>query len=104
MGRVTVEFTEGESVYDVLQRECRNRGIQMESNYNPIYRSRYVKGIDNLYEFDRGELSGWMYEVNGWYPNYGSSVYYLSDGDSIGWHYTTDLGEDLGAGYAVGGQ
>lgn len=101
---VTVSFLAGETVFDVLQRECQGRGIHMEFTYNPLYSSSYIEGIANLYEFDRGELSGWMYEVNGQYPNYGCSSYVLSNGDAIGWHYTCDLGNDLpGAAYVSQG-
>jgi hypothetical protein len=74
----------------------------MEFSYNPAYSSSYIEGIAGLYEFDYGSLSGWMYEVNGWYPNYGASSYLLSDNDRIGWHYTCDLGRDLGAGNVAG--
>jgi hypothetical protein len=96
-GTRSVEFTPGETVFDVLTRETRNNGIQMEFNFNPLYNSAYIMGIANLYEFDCGSLSGWMYAVNGWYPNYGCSAYSLSDGDVIAWNYTCDLGRDLGA-------
>ena len=101
--KTTVTFYEGESVYDVLQRVCKDSGIHMEASWTPIYNSAYVEGIHNLYEFDCGALSGWMYKVNGWYPNYGSSRYQLKDGDSVEWRYTCDLGNDIGGGYAVGG-
>ncbi len=50
-----------------------------------------------------GNLSGWMYSVNGWFPNYGCSRYALKDGDIVEWRYTCDLGYDVGGGYAVGG-
>ena len=93
-----VEFSEGESVFDVLQRVCRDNAIHMESNWTPVYNSAYVEGINNLYEFDVGSLSGWMYNVNGWYPNYGCSRYQVEDGDVVEWRYTCDLGEDLGSG------
>lgn len=99
----TVTFYEGESVFDVLQRLCKEKGIHMEAAWTPIYNSAYVEGIHNLYEFDCGALSGWMYKVNGWYPNYGSSRYQLKDGDVVQWRYTCDLGNDVGGGYAVGG-
>lgn len=92
----TVTFYEGESVFDVLQRVCRDNGIHMESSWTPIYNSAYVEGIHNLYEFDCGNLSGWMYRVNGWYPNYGCSRYQLQDGDVVEWRYTCDLGVDVG--------
>lgn len=33
-----------------------------------------------------------MYNVNGWYPNYGCSRYQVKDGDVVEWRYTCDLG------------
>ena len=91
-----VTFYEGESVFDVLQRVCKENGIHMESSWTPVYNSAYIEGIHNLYEFDCGELSGWMYRVNGWYPNYGCSRYQLVDGEVVEWRYTCDLGNDVG--------
>jgi len=91
-----VTFYEGESVFDVLQRVCKEKGIHLESSWTPIYNSAYIEGIYNLYEFDCGELSGWMYRVNGWYPNYGCSRYQLADGEVVEWRYTCDLGNDVG--------
>lgn len=91
-----VTFYEGESVFDVLQREMKNNRIHLESSFTPKYNSAYVEGINNLYEFDCGRWSGWMYEVNGWYPNYGCSRYIVQPGDVIKWNYTCDLGRDLG--------
>lgn len=99
----TVSFYEGESVFHVLRRVCRQSKIHLEFENTPIYNSAYIEGIHNLYEFDAGELSGWMYEVNGWFPNYGCSRYALKDGDEIRWVYTCDLGDDVGGGYAAGG-
>ena len=95
-GPATVVFYEGESVYDVLLREMQNNRIHMEAEFTPMYNSAYVEGINNLYEFDCGRWSGWMYCVNGWYPNYGASRYQVRQGDVIEWHYTCDLGRDLG--------
>ena len=93
-----VTFSDGESVYDVLQRVCKDNKIHMESSFTPVYNSAYIEGIHNLYEFDVGKLSGWMYAVNGWFPNYGCSRYQLKNGDVVEWCYTCDLGEDLGSG------
>lgn len=91
-----VSFNEGESVYDVLQSVCRGNGIHMESSWTPMYNSAYIEGIHNLYEFDVGEQSGWMYSVNGWFPNYGCSRYQVEAGDVICFVYTCDLGADVG--------
>lgn len=99
-----VIFHEGESVFDILLREMKNNKIHMEFELTPIYNSNYIEGIHNLYEFDCGELSGWMYKVNGWFPNYGCSRYLLKDGDVIEWIYTCDLGRDIGGGMNVGGK
>ena len=74
---MTVTFYEGESVFNVLQRTCKQQKIHMEFSNTPIYNSAYIEGIHNLYEFDVGNLSGWMYKVNGWFPNYGCSRYQL---------------------------
>lgn len=101
LSTTTVTFTEGESVYDVLQRVCRDNGIQMESSWTATYNSAYVEGINNLYEFDVGSGSGWMYKVNGWFPNYGCSSYELKNGDNICWVYTCNLGDDVGGGYVT---
>ena len=92
----SVTFSEGESVYDVLQSVCRSYNIHMESSWTPLYNSAYIEGINNLYEFDVGKKSGWMYKVNGWFPNYGCSRYQVQNGDTICFVYTCDLGADVG--------
>lgn len=93
----SVEFEEGETVFDVLTRVCEYAGIQIEYSWTAIYDSYYIEGINNLYEFDCGNESGWMYKVNGWFPNYGCSSYELENGDNIVWCYTCNgLGADVG--------
>ena len=95
---ITVEFTPGETVFDVLNRVCETAQLQIEYSWTPLYDSYYVEGINHLYEFDCGFESGWMYKVNGWFPNYGCSAYELQPGDEIVWCYTcVGLGTDLGA-------
>ena len=92
----------GDTVYDILSRAVRYNTIQMEyqgADKNS-FSSVYIKGINYLYEFSCafscGPLSGWMYTVNGIFPQYGCSKYELSDGDRIEWVYTCDLGRDVG--------
>lgn len=95
---VTVEFTEGETVFDVLKRVCDKYGIAIEYSWTPMYDNYYIEGIHNLYEFDCGFESGWMYKVNEWFPNYGCSSYVLAGGENIVWCYTcVGLGADVGA-------
>lgn len=99
--KTKVKVKQGSTVFDVLNKVCRNKNIQVESSYTPMYGSYYVEGINYLYEFDGGKLSGWMYKVNGWFPNYGCSSYTLKDGDEIVWCYTCDLGKDVGGSNSV---
>lgn len=96
-----VVFYEGESVFNVLVREMKKNKIHLEFVNTPIYNSAYIEGINNLYEFDCGELSGWMYKVNDWFPNYGCSRYELKKGDKVQWVYTCDLGKDVGGDYSA---
>lgn len=91
-----VEVKKGATVYDILDMVCRNKGIHMEAVYTPSYGADYIEGINYLYEFDAGEQSGWMYKVNGVFPNYGCSDYVVEDGDSIVWAYTCNMGKDIG--------
>lgn len=93
---VDCAFAEGESVFDVLNRVVRENKIHMEFVETPAYNSVYIEGIGNLYEFDGGPQSGWMYSVNGEFPNYGCSSVKLKDGDVVEWVYTCDLGNDVG--------
>lgn len=95
--RSAVTFQEGETVFDVLQKVCDRADIQLEYSYTPLYESYYIEGIQNLYEFDCGSQSGWVYQVNGWFPNYGCSSYEVKEGDVIAWYYTCNgLGADVG--------
>ena len=101
---VTVPLEEGESVFDLLLRVAKANKIHMEYSESPMYGSAYIEGIYNLYELDAGAGSGWMYSVNGWYPNYGCSGYMLEPGDVVEWRYTCETGEDIGGGYDPQGE
>lgn len=96
----TFEIEDGDTVFDVL---CQARDkFKLHMQYKGAGSGIYVEGINNLYEFDGGRWSGWMYCVNDWYPNYGCGVYYLQPGDVIEWNYTCDLGCDLENGDPYG--
>lgn len=82
-----IEFSDGDSVFDVLKRELMNLGIPLEFSLTPLYNSVYIEGINNLYELDCGERSGWKYSVNGKYPPVASSEYKLKKGDKVTFSY-----------------
>lgn len=93
-----VTFRAGESVFDVLLRETKARGIHFDFENVPAFHTKYIKGIGNIYERDCGEASGWQYSVNGWFPSYGMSRYTLKEGDDLRLLYTCDNGGDIGNG------
>lgn len=96
-----VTFFDEESVFNVLLREMKQNKIHFEFEMTPVYESAYIKGIANIYEFDCGDLSGWMYKVNGVSPDISCSLYKLKQGDNIEILYTCDMGKDLGDSYAT---
>ena len=91
------KYEDGERVFDVIARAVRDNKIHME--YSGTKSVPYIEGVANLYEFDCGSLSGWMYRVNGWFPSFGMGQYKVERGDSIELIYTCDLGKDVGDNY-----
>ncbi|MBQ3264484.1 MAG: DUF4430 domain-containing protein [Ruminococcus sp.] len=84
---------EGDTVYDVLTRAAAENGIPLDNR--GARGAAYIAGVNCLYEYDYGELSGWMYRVNGEFPDVGCQSYAVSEGDVIEWLYTTNIGKDL---------
>lgn len=104
----TIKVPEGSTAFDALKKVCaentctdncsycEKNGIQLDYAYTPGYDNYYIRGIHQIYEKDCGSQSGWMYSVNGVFPNYGCSEYKLKDGDTVKFLYTCNLGDDLG--------
>ncbi len=86
----TFSFEEGETVFDVLKRVCKEKKIHLDYVFTPLYSTYYIKGIHNLYEFDCGDESGWMYSVNGKDPGSGCNKYKLAKGDQVVFNYTCE--------------
>ncbi len=87
------EIETGETVFDILVQAAKKHSIQLD--YSGSADSVYVEGINYIYEFDFGDLSGWLYRVNSKQPSVGCGRYTLSDGDSIEFLYTCEMGNDL---------
>lgn len=88
----SIEIQTGDTVYSLVIRLCRERGIHLDVEGTF---SGYIKGIENVYEKDFGPESGWMYRVNGKYPNVGIKGYKVSEGDNIELLYTCVKGDLL---------
>lgn len=87
------DISDGDTVFDILTEASKKYDLQIDNRGGSTY--AYIAGIQYLYEYDYGSLSGWMYRVNGVFPEVGCQSYRLSDGDSIEWLYTCDIGKDL---------
>jgi hypothetical protein len=90
-----VSIEEGDTVLELLKKVTKQNRIHME--YRGSGPTAYIEGIQNLYEFDKGPKSGWMYSVNGVFMKKGAGTTEIQPGDKIEWAYTLDLGKDLGA-------
>ena len=92
-----MEFTGGESAFDIVRKVLREEKIHFEYVDATAYNTAYIEGIGNIYEYDCGPQSGWVYSVNGVHQGIGCSAYTLADGDVIVFNFTLDLGSDAGA-------
>ena len=77
----------GDSIPQTLREKLEEKGFDIQPRTDET----------SLGEFDYTSGSGWMYSVNGVWPDYGCSCYTLHDGDTVVWSYTCDLGRDVGA-------
>lgn len=111
LDNVEVELSGGESAFDVIKKACEENvctdnckyckanGVQIEYTYTPAFNNYYIEGIHQIYEKDCGTQSGWMYSVNGNFPDEGSSSYSVSPDDVIVFSFTCNMGEDIGNYY-----
>lgn len=81
LGAKKVDVQEGDTVYKVLQRT----GLDVDASGSKG--DIYVKGINDLYEMDVNDKSGWKYRVNGSFPNRSAGVVTVKPGDTIEWVY-----------------
>jgi len=84
---------ENETAFDILVEAAKKHSIQLD--YSGTTGTIYISGINYIYEFDFGDLSGWMYLVNSEKPSVGCDGYVLSDGDNIEFLYSCEMGNDL---------
>ncbi|MEZ4357852.1 MAG: DUF4430 domain-containing protein [Eubacteriales bacterium] len=95
LAETTVNFSEGETAYDVLS------DVAQQNDF-PVVKADasgfvYITGINSLSEGDIGSYSGWMYSVNGEYVQVSCSEYEVQEGDALVFIYTCDGGTDIGA-------
>lgn len=86
-----LQIKNGDTVYDILLEATAKNKIHLETSGST--QTPYIEGISNIYEYDFGDLSGWMYYVNRISPSVSCGEYKLSAGDKIEFLYTCDMGK-----------
>ncbi len=97
IARCEVSLPEGATAFDALAAAARKQRVRVD--YIGSAYGTYVRGIGYVTEFGFGELSGWMYTVNGEFPDVSVSDRVLGSGDVVEFRYTCDLGRDVGDDY-----
>jgi len=91
--KTSFDIGENETVYDVLLQAAKAYSIPIQTT--GARGMIYLSGIANVSEYDFGDLSGWIYFVNGESYSESCDGYVVSNGDEILWRYTCELGNDL---------
>ena len=94
---VTVTVEKGSSVGDVFAQILTKHGYTFEGLSKNYISHITTPNGERIGEFTNGNLSGWMYTVNGHHPEVGLNSYILTGGDRIIWHYTDDYTKEEGS-------
>ena len=81
---LSLNLTPGQTAFDALKQT----GLALDYSGSPSRKNVYLRGIGGLYERDCGPASGWVFSVNGGYPNVSCSNVTLNDGDTVAFQFT----------------
>ena len=89
------------TVWDLMQQVQKNANGKVKFLARDSQYGTYVEGVTydgtTLSEFDNGNLSGWMYTLNGKHPEVGVAAQFLNDKDAVVFHYTDDYTKEEGS-------
>ena len=89
------------TVWDLMQQVQKNANGKVKFLARDSQYGTYVYGVTydgiTLSEFDNGNLSGWMYTLNGKHPEVGVAAQFLNDKDAVVFHYTDDYTKEEGS-------
>ena len=83
-----IDLYEGESVFEILSRISKSNRIVVDASGSGEF--AYIKGINGIFQLQHGDLSGWVYTVNGESPSVSCGAYYPKNGDVVSFFYTVD--------------
>ncbi|WP_160719038.1 DUF4430 domain-containing protein [Bacillus sp. USDA818B3_A] len=81
-----VKINTGYTIFDVVKQGAKEKGIVVDSTGSGA--TAYIEGIDNIYEFDYGAKSGWVFKLNGVSINKSVGAIKVKAGDRIECYYT----------------
>lgn len=82
----TAAYYENDTVFEVLKRYCRDNEIALD--FSSSVTGTYIKGINQIYEFDAGGESGWTYYVDGIFAEQACDK--AEVGSEIYWYYVVN--------------
>ena len=93
---VVRDLPEGTTAFDVFKQ------VLAASGYTYDAKGSYVQAVTapdgtKVAELSKGQYSGWMYRVNGEFPDTYMGAYELEDGDGIEVFFTADYTKETGA-------
>lgn len=97
LSRTEVLLPEKATAFDALVEAARQQRVRVD--YTGSSFGAYISGIGGIYELGFGDTSGWMYRVNGEFPDIACGSFVLNEGDVVEFIYTCDLGSDIGNVY-----
>ena len=99
VSQTKVTINNNTTVYDVFKKVLNDNGITWKesSKLGTVYIESLTRNGVTLGEFDNGNLSGWMYTLNGTHPDLGVAQQFLEKGDRIVFHYTDDYTKEEGS-------
>ncbi|MDP4086495.1 MAG: DUF4430 domain-containing protein [Bacillota bacterium] len=83
-----VSIKDGDTILDVLIHATQSHSPKIQVDYSGSGATAYVEGIDNIYEFDYGAKSGWLFKQNGVGLTKGAGISKIKAGDWIECYYT----------------
>ena len=97
--KTSVDIDNNTTVYDVMKKVFNANGITWEESNKrgTVYIESLTRNGVTLGEFTNGNLSGWMYTLNGKHPSLGVAQQYLNGGEDIIFHYTDDYTVEEGS-------
>ena len=94
---VEIGLPEGATAYDAVKSACDAAKAPVVKNGEG--EALYIESVSSLSAGDCGDLSGWLFNINGKYGSEGINAAKVADGDAVNLLYTVNMGEDIGASF-----